>query len=371
VDSKAADAFGQETLGTLGRFTKLVSGLIKSYTDKYDLLLESELLNSIRRMHDKTKSDPGESTVLTAAAEEASRLVNWDCLSIVMYADTHHGWVLQRVVNRTGQPYVAPDQLIDFDDSIVGKVIKTNQVQVVDDMANQQVARFYRAEKIESSGAFLCVPISSLNRCYGALALESKTTANFTGIEVETIYRLVENAAAMLEVLYMNDLVKEFVIVDQLTGGLTEKYFKKKIEEEVRRAEDFGTDLTQVSVAVDRSEELVSRYGKDGLDAIVNELVKIMRNSIRPYDVIGRSDPSRIGVLLIQTAASDAYVWAEKIRKQIASHIIGFGGKSFSVTVSIGVCGLTEGMLHNELMASTAQVLSKAMESGGNLVRIY
>ena len=68
ADSKAEDAFGQETLELLGRFTKLVSALIKSYTDKYDLLLDSELLSSIRRMQDRIRSEPGEQTILTALA---------------------------------------------------------------------------------------------------------------------------------------------------------------------------------------------------------------------------------------------------------------------------------------------------------------
>jgi PleD family two-component response regulator len=82
-------------------------------------------------------------------------------------------------------------------------------------------------------------------------------------------------------------------------------------------------------------------------------------------------DVDMIGVLLINTAASDAYLWAEKIRKQIASHVITLGSRSFSITVSAGVCGLTEGMHKEELIAGTSQVLHKAIENGGNLVRVF
>jgi len=39
--------------------------------------------------------------------------------------------------------------------------------------------------------------------------------------------------------------------------------------------------------------------------------------------------------------------------------------------VSAGVCGLSDGMETGELVAGTAQVLGKAMEHGGNLVRVY
>jgi PleD family two-component response regulator len=76
-------------------------------------------------------------------------------------------------------------------------------------------------------------------------------------------------------------------------------------------------------------------------------------------------------VLLINMPASDAYLWAEKIRKMIASHVIMIGANTLSVTVSAGVCGLTAGMHVDELMAGTTQVLGKAIEHGGNLVRIF
>jgi diguanylate cyclase (GGDEF)-like protein len=371
ADSKAEDAFGAETLSMLGQFTKLASALVKSYTEKYDLLLDSELLTSIRRMQDRVKSDPAEYTILNSLSEEANRLVNWDYLTVTMYAEDRNGWVLQKVVNKSGKLYVQPDQLVDFPHSIVGNVIKTNIVEHITDIELERRPRFFDGERVESGGSFLCVPISSFNRCYGSLTLESKTKNNFSGNEVETVYRLVENAAASLEVIYMNDLVKDFVIVDHLTGSFTKKHFLKEIEEEVQRAEDFGTELALVSIAVDNKEEQINRYGKDGFDTIVSTVAKIIRSNIRTYDVVGRQDVERMGILLVNTAASDAYVWAEKIRKQIASHIITLGGRSFSVTVSAGVCGLNEGMHKDELLSGTSQVLFKAMENGGNLVRVF
>ena len=271
ADSKAEDAFGSETLGLMGHYTKLVSALIKSYTDKYDLLLDSELLSSIRRLQDHVKSDPTEFTILNSLAEEASRLVNWDFLTIALYGDDQHGWALQKVVNRGNYSYVAPDQLIDFNESIVGRVIRSNSVEVVDNVEATHPIRFSATEKIDSEGSFLCVPISTANRCYGALSLESRNKSNFAGNEVETIYRLVENAALALEVLYMNDLVKDYVIVDQLTGSFNKKHFLKKLEEEVQRADDFGQELALVSFVIDNAHELSGRHGHEGFDAILNE----------------------------------------------------------------------------------------------------
>src|SRR5512140_450672 len=368
ADSLAEDAFGGETLALMGRFTKLISGLIKSYTDKYNLLLDSELLSSIRRLQDRIKGDSTEQAVLAALAEETNRLANFDFLSVTMYADDKHAWVVQKVVNKTGQPYLAPEAVIDIEQSIVGSSIRNNTVASVEDLAQESGPRFCADEQMEHVGSFLSIPISSFNRCYGAFSIESRTPRNFTGTEAETIYRLVENAAAALEVRYLNDLIREHVVVDQLTGSLTRKHFLKKVEEEVRRAEDLTAELAFVSFAVDGMTGHRERYGVDGTDAIVNNVARVIRSNIRLYDVLGRQGDDTLGVLLINTPASDAYLWAEKIRKMIASHVIMIGPKTLSVTVSAGVCGLTAGMQVDELVAGTTQVLGKAIEHGGNLV---
>jgi diguanylate cyclase (GGDEF)-like protein len=371
ADSKAEDAFGAETFGLLGHFTKLVSSLIKSYTQKYDLLLDSELLNSIRRMQDRVKSDPAERTVLHALGEEAGRLVNWDYLTVTMYADDQGGWIVQKVVNRPGSPYVVQDSPVDFEGSIVGEVIRSNRLKSVEDLAAGREVRFAAEEMIEHRGSFLAVPISSINRCYGALTLESTSPANFTGIEVETVYRLVESAASLLEVLYMNDMVKEMVTLDQLTGAFTKKHFLRIVDQEIDRAGDFAAELSYVSVAVDDIASHQSRYGRDGVDAILARVAQMLRSSIRGYDTIGRMDADRFGLLLVNTPASDGYLWAEKIRKQIAGQVITVGEASLSVTVSAGVCGLTDGMSKEQLIAGTSAVLHRAIEDGGNLVRVY
>lgn len=72
LDSMVEDAFGPETLAVLGQFTKLISALIKSYTDKYDLLLDSEVLRSITRMREQLKIDFGIYNIVRTLAEETS-----------------------------------------------------------------------------------------------------------------------------------------------------------------------------------------------------------------------------------------------------------------------------------------------------------
>ncbi len=371
ADSTAEDAFGQETVDLLGRFTKLISGLIKSYTDKYDLLLDAELLASIRRLQDGVKADQSEHAVMAALVEEVGRLVNPEVLTVTMYNDDVRGWTVQKVINPSGHPAVLPSQLVDVAHSVVGEVITSNRVEVIPDLAGEERPRYHVGESLPREGAFICVPISSYNRCYGAVAVEGRKHAGFTGQEVEMLYRLVENAAAVLEVGFMNDVVKEYLSIDHLTGLMTKKFFLRRVEEEVLRAEDMNGELAYVTLTVDGIDDHVRRYGREVTDVIFREVTSLVKAQLRAYDTVGSVDLNTLGVILANMTASNAYLWAEKARKNIASHVISYGSKTFSVTVSMGVCGLSEGMKSRELMANASQVHAKVAAVAGNGVRVY
>jgi diguanylate cyclase (GGDEF)-like protein len=371
IDSKTEEAFGHETLLLLGQFTKLISGLIKSYTDKYDLLLDAELLNSIHRFHEKIRNDLSINTITQSLVDESSKLLKWDYISIILQDENKQAWLVKKVINRTGEIYIRPETTVDFNESIVGKVIKNNTHEIIEDLEPTKLARFFVGEKIDNIGSFITVPVSSINKCYGALCVESKDKFNFSKQDVEVLYRLAENAASALEICYMNDVIKEYVIVDELTGVYSKKFWFEKFADELTRADDFGEDLSCLLLSVDNSPELLLRYGHEGISRMLVTLSKVIRSSVRPYDLLGRLDDNRFGIVLVKTPANEAYLWAEKVRKTIASVVIDVDGKSFSVTLSIGVCGATENLSREELFKNTSLVLHKAIDNGGNTVRVF
>lgn len=371
VDSRAEDEFGEETLILLGQFTKLISALIKSYNDKYDLLLDSELLSSIRRLQERIRNNFTVATVVQVLSEETSRLINWDFLSVVLYDEGKHAWLAKKVINRGQEGYVRLEHAIDFPESVVGRTIRTNTHCIIDDLETLDTQRYFADEQLNRRGSFVSVPISSLNKCYGAINLESRDAFNFSRRDVEMLYRLADNAASALEILFMQEVIHEYVIVDDVTGTCSKKFFLQRMEEELQRADDAGSELSLLFVTVDKSAEIVQRFTEDGLERVMVTLAKAIRTCVRPYDIVGRYDRDRFGVLLVNTAANEAYLWAEKIRKNIASLVITIDGRNFSITISVGVCGALEGMKKEELLGNTTTVLNKASEAGGNVVRVF
>ncbi|HTY37113.1 MAG TPA: sensor domain-containing diguanylate cyclase [Bacteroidota bacterium] len=371
IDCIDEDAYGPETLSSLGQFTKLISALIRSYTDKYDLLLDSEVLRSITRMREQLKIEFSLHNVVRTLAEETSRLVAWDYVSVVLFDENRKTWVVQFVLNRMNDSYVNATQEIDPHQSLVGGVIQSGVPRIIDSMTGIELPRFYKAERVDSKGACMILPIISSSRCYGVIAVESKDTKTYSDPEVKLLEKLVETTAVALEVLNLTDVVNNYVLMDETTGVATRSYFASRVQEEVHRANDFGTELTLVMLSIDSMNEHLHRYGKDGFDFVLQNIGRMIKSSVRPYDLVGRYDFNRFAVLLVSTAAKEAHLWAEKLRKNIASNIINVDQKSFSVTVSIGVCGAVSQTSDIELLENAGQTLKKAVEAGGNVVRVY
>jgi diguanylate cyclase (GGDEF)-like protein len=298
-------------------------------------------------------------------------MVGWDHLSVVLYDEQKHNWAARRVTSRGQAPFIAGDQVIDIAASITGRTIRNNIHSLVEDLETVTSPRYYPGEKVSASGSFVSVPISSLNKCYGAVSLESADRYNFSRQDIEILYRLTENVGSAIELLYLNDVINEYVVVDALTGLYSKKYFAERLDEEIQRADDTGTELSLLYITVDKHKEIVERYGDEGFERVVLALARLIRSGVRPYDVVGRVETNRLGVLLAGTTSSDAYLWAEKIRKNIAGQVITIGEKSFSVTISAGVSGVLEGMRNPELVGNTIAVLNRATEAGGNTVRVF
>ncbi len=371
MDCLEADSYGNETLASLGHVTKLISGLIRSYTDKYDLLLDSELLRSITRMRDQLKIDFTVHTVSRSVVEETSRLVGWDYIAVVLFDETRKAWVVHMVMNRMNDPYVGVTNIVDHQRSIVGDVIQSATHKIVDHIEHSNLPRFYRTERCESKGSLMILPLNSLSRCYGALVVESKDARAYSDSDVKLLQKIVDSASWALEILGLTEVTNAYVTLDETTGVANHKYFMGRVQEEVQRANDFASDVSIVMISIDSLSEHMNRLGKDGCDFVLQNVGRMIKNSIRPYDLVGRFDFNRFAVLLVNTTPNEASLWAEKLRKNVASNIINVESRSFSVTISVGISGAVSEASDLELLEKADRVLKKAVEAGGNIVRVY
>lgn len=371
VDCCEEDAYGNETIALMAHFAKLLSTLLVSYTAKYDLLQDAEVLQALARFRQRLEEDFSVPVVARTLAEETSRLVPWDYIAVVLHDDTRKEWLVHHVLNRMNDAYVPLLSEVDIDTSVVGKVVQSGNAQVVENVQMLHQPRFYPAERCNSEGALMAIPINSLTRCYGALVVESKDSRRYAENDVAMLRKFTDVASWALETLSLLEITNKYLSLDETTGVATRKTFMDRLHEEVQRAHDFGDELSVVMIALDRVDEHLNRYGKEAFDLVLQNVGRIIKSAVRPYDIVGRFDFNCFAAALISTTPNEAALWAEKVRKNVASNIINIENKNFSVTVSVGVAGVLEHMSDMELLENATRALTKAREAGGNILRVF
>lgn len=373
VDSKAEDAYGDETFSVLNHFSRLISTLLVSYTEKDELYADAKLVAADWRLKRKLLNKPSIPFVVNSLTAELESVIAWDSMSVVLFDETQRGWSLASVHVRANDKFLVPKQLIDFDNSIVGQSIRTNSVQSIHLAQNTQTI-FNNSEsafELLKQGELVVVPFSSGGKCYGAVVVTNKKPKTFSKKDIFAVEFLSSTVAPLFESAELNLLLSEHLAIDELTGVWTKKFFLLRLNDELQRANDRGEDLTMALIALSNVSDIEHRYGVEGREAALVSIAQRILSNLRQYDVVGRYDATTFAVALADTIAGDAYLWAEKLRTAIASSIVTVERRSFSISVTIGVSGATAKMSSADLLHNATLVLEQAKKAGGNIVRVF
>lgn len=383
VDSAVPDHYSAETLRILTDFSKLISGLIRSYIEKYDLLAAARALEASKKLHEIISPDSsfrvrpiGERRnseyILRSLTEAASEIIEWDWLAAVSFDESRRVWNVSSLQSKHNGLYVSPQTSISLEESIVGKCLATGKSDRIDLLSAQQVRFNIEEDRHSAAGhSFLAIPIRTSAKNYGVLAIEHSERARFTSADVETLEHLARGAATALEIIALGEMVGVRAQTDLLTGVLNKRGLLERTQQELARAMQFDEPLTFVLFEIDGASEFSSRFSQEDSDTIILAIARLLRFGARPFDIIARADEHTFAALLVRMPDEDGYLWSEKMRKMIVSEVIAIGKRSYSVTVSIGVSGARRDGTVEELIEGAELALERARELGGNNVIVY
>ena len=151
------------------------------------------------------------------------------------------------------------------------------------------------------------------------------------------------------------EMVKQEAMYDELTGILNRRGIDYRIK-----------DMDKGSILffdIDHFKQVNDTYGHEFGDYVLKEIGKILKDTFRKSDIVGRWGGEEFIVILPNTNYFDAIRVAEKLRKTIENH--DFKGKK--ITVSIGITEY-EGDLEENLKKAD-EALYEAKNSGRNQVK--
>lgn len=168
--------------------------------------------------------------------------------------------------------------------------------------------------------------------------------------------------------------LQESATLDALTGLWNRRVFSDRFDDECARNARYGGTLCLLMVDVDGFKAVNDRHGHLGGDAVLVAVAELLRRTLRTTDLPCRYGGDEFAIILPQTAKTEAFAVAEKVRLAVAELDVEvtFGGATGSprVRVSIGVAAAGAGSEPLELLEAADRALYQAKEMGRDQVRL-
>lgn len=181
-----------------------------------------------------------------------------------------------------------------------------------------------------------------------------------------------------------NKKLSQMAIKDGLTQLYNQIYIKERLDNEIKRAEQFNQPLSVIMMDIDDFKKYNDFYGHLAGDNCLKEISDLIKENCRDIDVPARYGGEEFMVILPGANSSETSQVAEKIRQSIAKYQFSTAGspkdktpadKTASLTVSAGVASYYKesGIKSaNELIKAADNVLlHQAKKKGKNQVALY
>jgi diguanylate cyclase (GGDEF)-like protein len=369
MDSKVSDAFGIETIYSMGRFVRVITMVISIFEEKHSDNISQQRLKGILSLINSEHKFENEQDLSSALQNSVRFLVLWDAFAFVYYKPVEQKFKTQKIINNTSLKYVGEGLDVDLSGTLVGKTISTGIPVKIDDTSLAQSVRFSNVEDVSFDGSFVSIPLVHNKQSYGVLCFESLKKNAYTNNDVQFLKNAANLLAFVIHAHSTQSLLKNFISVDVETKALNSTTFKERMESDLIKAKQLDVPGALALVRIDDFLEQESLFEGNPLPKVLKSVSETISQEMTPLNLFGRLDEKIFGVFFFNATPKDVFVWAEKLRVKIARKPIAVMSKQTTYTVSIGVSSSHNKTDLEEVIYNADLALKKALERGGNTVR--
>lgn len=164
--------------------------------------------------------------------------------------------------------------------------------------------------------------------------------------------------------------IQEMAETDELTGMPNRRSTMRRLESEIARAERYGVPLSIVILDLDHFKDVNDTYGHPAGDAVLQKTARLLEQTSRDSDFIGRFGGEEFLGILPQTGLEGAFRGAERIRAAVESQEFRTDRATrLSLTVSLGIATWKIGADDvRAILARADKALYRAKAEGRNRV---
>lgn len=206
------------------------------------------------------------------------------------------------------------------------------------------------------------IPLWRQDQLHGSLNLGSNDPKRFTRhLASDFLAHLGVIATFAIENAVNRARLVRSGLTDFLTGWHNRRYLHARLKEELIRAQRQGTGLVCLLIDVDRFKQVNDKYGHLVGDLALREAAQRVDTQIRGSDAAARFGGDEFVVLAPSLNREQSMTLAERIRIAVSESPIEVApGKRHTLTVSIGVAGVTPARNENDLKTLAESLLAEA-----------
>ena len=159
--------------------------------------------------------------------------------------------------------------------------------------------------------------------------------------------------------------------IDGMTGIYNKRCLKTRLGEEFAKARRYGSPLSSIFIDLDDFKSINDTYGHIIGDKLLKEVASVLEGLCRSEDVLARFGGDEFVVLMSDTCASEALIFAERIRKKVTDHIFSYENIKISVSASLGASTLNQNDFQHvsdpeELICMADKAMYRVKQNGKN-----
>ncbi len=369
VDSKAPDAFGVETVYSLGRFVRIIAIIISLFDEKFSSSTSENRLDALLSILKTERKFDNDEDINAIIDSSIKNLIHWDAYSFVYYSPESQKFVVTKTENKTTTDYIEEGTDIELEGTLVGKAVMSGVPVNIEDIDNAKYVRFRNDEKQSLGGSFLALPLVYDNQNFGVLCFESFKKKIYSIADVKFMKAAVRIFSFFVYTYSTHTILKSLLSVDVETKTLTYDAFITQTNADIIKSNEVNVPGVLALIQIDDFLEDRNLFETDPFPKVLETITQTIKSEITPLCNIGRLGEKLFAIYFFNSTTKDVFLWAEKLRIKIARKPISVLSKQTTFTVSIGVASAKQKNDIEEVLKNAELALNKALEKGGNSVK--
>ncbi len=162
---------------------------------------------------------------------------------------------------------------------------------------------------------------------------------------------------------------EQAALTDDLTQLPNRRYFDEQSGRLIKRASRNGAPACVLMMDLDRFAGINERFGHAGGDRALAAFAALLRQHMRPTDLVARYGGEEFCALLVDADVAEGERIAQRLRAAVAGLAVDMRGQPIGFTVSVGVAALQPNDLRGSIERAD-QALYRAKQQGRDRVAV-